>query len=323
MVNDRFLAPHLISGLSVALALVAPGTACRAADQEYLFTRILYEYQHTGYSGTQSKDSLIGDGIILFADLLDYGGLIVGKGNKKISSRDDALRTDEQSTYYSGHVNFSVDQLAGTVALRLESIQLRDVNSVRTRYFDGSSERRRTDDDIECRSLLLSYLSYRKDVYADIAYSSTRLRAQDVLIEDLDVSQVSPALGAGFNNGYDWMQARAFIIDHGDSNRITGDHHSDGYQFKWTHWWQATKYYPNNSQVGLRTGKALMSVDYDAGAVYTVADVLTRAWSLSATWKLNQSVHALLFAGWEHYITTDGRDNYDGHTLYTNVSVLW
>lgn len=309
------------------VVLMFPLTSVAAApdNKDYIYTRIIYEVQNTGYSQSQSREQLTGEGLFLSVDYLDHGGFVIGQGSRNVSTRNDTVRSEEKSTFISGNVKFSFDKVPGKFSLRVDDHTIEDKSATLTRYFDNSfsTSRVQGQDDISSRSVMVSYISYRQDVYTDLAYSTTRFHAQDRMLDDLDVSQISPAIGASFNRRYDWMQCRAFFIRHDDSNRIAENTHTTSYLFKWTHWLQAPYYYPHNTQIALRVGKALTPVDYDAGIVYTVPDVLTRALSVSATWKFTDSLQALLFAGWEHYITTDGKDHYDGRTMYMNLSVLW
>lgn len=286
------------------------------------------------YSGSEQLDSLSGVGLSLTADYLERGGIAAGYNyNEKryLSGLLNAPQSVREHVVFGDlHINVYPDPLPGPLTLRLDGYAGQD--EIRSRItttlpgpMGGSGTRIDSHyDDFWALHPVVSFLNYAKTLYLDLGYAFSHYANDDGVTDDLDVRQWTPTLGLGFNQAYDWVQLRAYVIDLSRSNRIGDKRSTRALEAKWFHWFGIDAPLGLHSVfLSLLGGERLYAVDGDAHALYNIADLQTGAAALGAEWTLGRDSQLLLVGGYDRAETLTSNDTYHGSYLFAQLSHHW
>jgi hypothetical protein len=273
------------------------------------------------YSGSELRDDLFGAGLFVKADYLEQGGLSVGYNYQRVDFKADNPDIIENTLFLSGRYNYYPGLLPGRVGLRLDGYLAQDKNRFTTQ---GQNNSNTITDDIFTFNPQVSFLNLTKTFYLDLGYAQSEYRSSDNAVEDLEVNQWTPTLGLGLNQGYDWIQVRAYFISLSESNRVIGKEDTTAMELKWTRWFGSNALLGlENVQIGLLGGERLFAIDSDAAALYSVPDMQTGAYSLGGQWRINERTKMLLMGGFETYKSLSIDDSYYSTYFYLNLSRQW
>jgi hypothetical protein len=164
-------------------------------------------------------------------------------------------------------------------------------------------------------------LSLRSDqglLQADLGYALSSYHG------NLALHQFTPTVGFGFNEQYDWVQLRGYIIHSSNSQRTEGKTNTYSLEGKWFHYFKPGALLGlDRVQATVLAGKRIFAVDGDAGAVYNLADMQKGSLSLGANWKLGGGWAILAIGGYERYEDGDIDDDYDNRFVYLDLSKSW
>lgn len=287
-----------------------------------------------GYSGSVELDALLGVAGLVTADYLDQGGVKFGYHvNRSVyQTGGGRLReyVDQQLLYASGSLHRFPDYLPGRISYRLDAYVGHD-----QRYFEtitstsgmgGSSIRLRytEQDNYWALNPIIAFLNYRKTFYADLGYAFSRYHSTESGEDDVEISQWTPTLGLGINQGYDWLQLRAYYIELSRSNRVADLRDTTALQVGWTHWFGSVAPLGMHSLqlIGL-AGERIYAVDSDAAALVNVPDRQTGLLALAAQWQSGEKNTVLLQAGYESYHSSLLDDRYQSLYVYASIARRW
>lgn len=286
------------------------------------------------YNGSMQLDNLTGIGATLSGDYLERGGVSVGlqfnQTDYKPAASNGLNQIDESILYLSGRMNFHPDSLPGRLSVRLDSYLGNDALQIQTTTSGGgmgggsSNNTETIDDKFSVINPIISFLNYSKTYYVDLGYAFSHYRSDDDATDDIEISQWTPTLGFGFNQAYDWLQLRGYLIQLSNSNRVQDKDATSALELKWIHWYSAEA--PLNlhsTRLSLLAGERIYAVDSDACSLCNVPDLQTGAMSVSAEWKLSEQTSVLLHGAYEAYKNLLINDRYNSNILFLSITQQW
>jgi hypothetical protein len=318
---------------------------CQAGDL-WSF-EFLPQLWYGSYQDSLTRDSIFSYGFFTSADYLERGGVTFGYNQSSVAGKAGAADVngadiEETAVFLSGHYTFFTDALAGKITVRLDGYSIKDKNTITETTIlpgggMGGNDRVRTDsttytDNIAAGFAQISFFDHAEKFYLDVGYamSSYDYDSADVA-RDNDVQQFTPTAGLAFNEQYDWLQARVYIIrlQHGDNTN--NQKSSNALELQWTHWFNQQAPMGLNS-FGINTviGERISAVDPDAGEIYSLSDRQNNSISIFMNWQPNEQLGLSTVVGYDEYTDflvnesdTITDNDYSIIYVYVNVSILW
>lgn len=244
-------------------------------------------------------------------DYLDTTQLGLGYLYTYVNQANKASIT-EQLGYLTAQTNLYPDALPGKLNLRFD-YYTGDANS---EYRSSSppyhfiSEK----NNIRITYLHLGFIDYKKTYYTDLGYSQYR----DSIVTR--TRQFTPTLAFGWNNSYDWLQFRLYVIDLQQQTGIYDENNYFSIESKYTHWIR------NQSESNIEfvrftwlTGDRLLATDPDTSSVYTNPDIQKSSLSGQIKWKLSSTVNALAHVQYDKYHSDSFKSDYQSYLFYFNL----
>jgi|GEM_PF-1032433 len=299
------------------------------------------------YQDSLTRDSIVSYGFFSSAEYLEQGGFTFGYNQSNIAGKAGAADVigadiEETALFLSGQYTIFSDALPGKFTFRLDGYSIKDENTITETTTQpgggmGGNDRAITvsttyTDNIAAGFAQLSFSDYAEKYYLDIGYANTSYDYDSAdVARDNDVQQITPTAGLAFNQQYDWLQARAYLIrlQHGDNTN--NQKSSNALEIQWTHWFDKQAPLGLDS-IGINTviGERISAVDPDAGEIYSLSDRQNNSISLVMNWQPNEQLGVSTVVGYDEY--TDflanesellTEDDYNIVYAYVNLSIVW
>jgi len=257
----------------------------------------------TTFSGSDTRKNIKSLGIFSSSEYLDTGGFSLGLNTLNLDYVSyDSVR--QNSAYVSGRYYLYNDALGGKITLRLDAHQ--------NNLDDGNTY----NESVTTIAPQLSFLNYQKTWYADLGAAYSQYKS------GLNVSQLTPTLGFAFNDAYDWLQLRGYLISSNDISLSQGMDKTKAAEIKWWHWFDGGSWI-ENIQISSLLGQRMLAVDVDAASVYTLADLQQGSASFAVQGPAVNNSKILLAAGYEKFLNQTTQDDYKSIYVYLNWSAAW
>jgi len=301
----------LVLSASLAAMLMASTSYTQAVPERWFVRSDLQGLMST-YAGAQQRKDLQNFGLFVRADYLDRGGITGGYNRTALSFEDSSQDITQDNLFLSGRWHVRPDWARGQVTLRLDGHAISND--------DVSNET----DDVVVIAPQISYLNYEQTFYADLGFSASSYGDSLLIPEQLDVDQLTPTLGFGFNDQRDWLQLRAFLIDVSSPERAQNQEDTAALEVKWTHWATPPGLLGlDNLRFSVLLGERMFAVDPDAGGVYNLSDLQTGGASIGGEWAVSERSRILLLVGVEQYENQTLNDDYRSTFMYLNFTHEW
>jgi hypothetical protein len=291
----------------VAIGFLAYLSNTYADDWRYSLTP---QASYGSYGNSSLRKGLYGTGFFATADYQDQGGLTVGYNYTEVSYTQQS-NIAQHGLFASTRWHFTPDALPGRLTLRLDGHYLTNNDPTH-----GSS-------DVAVFAPQLAFINPQKDTYFDVGYARSFYGNERGSTEKLAVNQWTATVGMGFNDNYDWLQFRGYVIDTTNKNRSQGKGETFAGNVKATHYFQPNAFYLHSVYVDGLFGERIFAVDNDAAAVFNLADVQKGAVAIGGKWQFTPSLTALVVGGYEQYKNQTLNDNYSNLYVYLNFSQAW
>ncbi len=297
-----------LSQFTLLIILLLLSQSGIASDDTWYFKAKAYA-QQTNYQDSTIRESLDSAGLVFSIDYLDKSELKLGIFQQDIKFLPTSSITDVEETgvllAYQHH--FFSD--AGRFTLRLDAYHIENESN----FIDM----------IDIANPIIAYINNTKTFYADLGYSVSLYRADNPIVEDLDITQITPTLGFGLNDNFDWLQLRGYFISPSLSSRLPDDEDKSAVEIKWIHWFNTNILSIDKIVINLLGGERLFAVDSDTNTVYNLADIQTKSAALSIDWKLGKSTHLVVSGGSTDYESLLSDEIYSSKYVYLNISTQW
>lgn len=263
---------------------------------------------HVTYDSTSTRANMTSAGIAAWLQYLESGGLALSATRTELRMRQSATIVNQNSGSLSGYWNLTPDFLPGRVTLRAEVL--------------GADNNDTTNETNGVRVIApqISFLNYAKSFYLDIGYASSVYGESNAGNGTLTVSQWTPTVGVGLNEGADWLQVRGYAIRVSNAARAQNNSGTDALDVKWTHYFAPNEWMPEQIQIGALFGQRIYAVD--SGSIYNLADIQLGGASMGMQWQLEEGLTLLLQGGQDRYDAGSGVV-YSGTYGYAGISCQW
>jgi len=265
------------------------------------------------YSGTSERDSLQNFGLFVRADYLERGGFTLGYNRTVLGFKGRGVDDITQdNVFVSGRLQTTPDWAAGRLTWRLDG------------YAISNNDATGGTDDVTVVAPQLSYMNFAQTFYADLGFARSSYGDGSSTQQQLDVDQLTPTLGFGFNEQRDWLQLRAYLISPSAPERAQDQSDTAALEIKWMHWPMSPSFLGvDNYRVSILSGERIYAVDPDAGTVFNLVDLQTGGASVGAEWAPTEKNRILLIVGVESYENRVVGADYDSGYLYVNFTHNW
>ena len=305
---------------------ILPVNYCLADEDIWQLKHTLQTY-YQFYSSESDRSNSIAAGYFLSADYLDSGNITFGYNTTFVKFENNADDSG-QFFYLSGQKHLYPDSLPGKLSLRIdtyigeETIKFRDATASSTSGPGNAGKRAISlgsgivteTTDIDVYYLGSSFINYNKTFYADIGYARSEYDGSS----SIKVNQITPSIGFGWNDSYDWLQLRAYLIDADQQASSFNDDNFQALEAKYTHW------YPQESRsklefvrLSILSGERMLAVDPDAAAIYSIADIQQASVTGSMQWQFSANAKLLALIQYDQYQDANEND-YDSFLFYIN-----
>ena len=309
MQTKVFVSPFAFAG--IAMLLVVTGARAQNGDSPW-FKRTDVQGLLGAYEDSTARDRLQNYGVFLRADYLERGGFTVGVNRTVLKGEGGIDDINQSALFLSGRWNLTPDWASGQLTLRL------DAHAISNDDATGNT------DDIAVVAPQVSYLNFARTFYADIGFSRSSYGDSLTSPQKLDVDQVTPTLGFGFNEQRDWLQLRGYFISPSAPQRAQNEDDTAALEIKWTHWpGSPSLLNVDNYRIAVLAGERIYTVDHDAGTIFNLVDLQTGGVSIGAEWLVGQQNRILLIAGVEQYEDRLLSEEYEHGFLYLNFTHEW
>ncbi|MDA8328005.1 MAG: hypothetical protein M0Z83_03405 [Betaproteobacteria bacterium] len=264
------------------------------------------------YSSSQQRSTFADYGIGISADYLDQGGIQVSYSNTLIGETSGLTNINQNNYMVSGHLNFHPDALPGQVTVRLDDYVI-DNNyqntSIQQPNYDPTSRS-------NVVATQISWLNNDKTLYADLGYANSPYQG-------FTVQQYTPTFGFAFDQAYDWLQLRGYMIS-GLQASTAGKTSTNALETKWTHFFVSqSAWVPSSVTVGITLGEQDYAVNMDAQQVANLADLSQGADTIGLNWNLSKSTKLFVLGGQSRFRYVAGANDYQLNFGYAGLTYAW
>ena len=321
---------YLVNFTFLALSLVISSihTKSQAEDNAWRQKSTVQGYAQF-YNDASARDMTLNAGAYLLADYLDSGTIGIGYHFTFLDLAGNADLT-EHLFYATARYHLYSDLLPGKTSLRMDAYRgintlSYDINNPPSHIGGGgmggsmkggtSSTTIEQDTDFYAYQGQLEFINYQKTFYLDIGYAYSEYDGTSTT----KVDQITPTLGFGWNNSFDWVQLRTYLIDTEDLNSLYADDQFESVEIKYTHWYEEKPApYLELMRITLLAGERTLAVDPDAGVIYSTADKQTGTASIALQWKTSQTDGFQALLDFTQYENDVNNEDYNSILLYIN-----
>lgn len=281
------------------------------------------------YSGADEREGSYNIGGYVSGDYLDTANISFGYNFTYVDFKNNA-ELSEHIFYLSGQRHFFPDSLPGKLTARLDFYAGRDTlryrsgnapshRSHRMTTVTGSSIIEETTD-ISVYQPQLAFINYSKTLYADIGYAHSEYGNSPTIKAD----QLTPTLGFGWNDSYDWLQLRGYLITVDNADTVYDDDQFSSLEITYTHWFvDGGGPQMELMRFSVLAGKRVLAVDPDAATIYATADTQTGAVTASIQWILSPTTKMLALGAYGRNENSAINNEYNSLLFYVNLQQQW
>lgn len=295
--------------LKSSLILLIAVSTNASAETDLWSIKVTPQYSYTDFKDSPTRNKMHNTGVFFDAEYLEQAGIAAGLSRTKLENQISTTDIEQDNFFVSLRTNITPDKLKGKVTLKAD-LHLADNNDITNET-----------DDVIAWQPQISYLSFDKKYYFDLGYAYTRYGDSKINRGELNVQQLTPTIGLGLNQGYDWLQFRYYGIKVSNAQRTLSQDNTNALEAKWTHYFQGRGLIPKQVQVSGLLGERLYAVDSDTAALYNLSDMQKGSIALGAQWELNRNFSLLTNLGLEKYETLSANKTIDYDSRYVYLGL--
>lgn len=303
----------------------------------------LWQFNHTlqtnsqDYIGTANRKDAYNVGYLISASYLETGSLAFSYDHTLVDLGNNASITENLS-FLSARFHRYPDILSGKLSIRLDTYFGKDTLKYNQNTppsstpgpgqgpgYGKNKTYRTTQDsiqetiDISTYFFQCAFINHKKTLYTDIGYAYSKYSGRF----NTKVSQITPSIGFGWNNSYDWIQWRAYVIALEKYTFAFDDKKFESIETKYTHWFaDDASSRLEFIRFTLLSGNRVLAVDPDTTTLYSITDLQKTSLSSSIQWQLSKNNKLLAALQYDKYQNQTLVDNYDSYLFYLNLQLL-
>jgi hypothetical protein len=296
------------------------------------------------YQDSITMDSILSYGFYTSADYDERNGFTFGYTQSNIAGKAGTADvigadTDETAIFLSGHYTIFSASASGNITLRLDGYSVKDKNTITETTVPPGGGMGGNDrvgitytDNIAAGFAQISFMNRVENYYLDVGYALSSYEYDSADVEHNNkVKQITPTAGLAFNEQYDWLQARAYIIRLQHGENTNNQKSSNALELQWTHWFDQQAPFGLDS-IGINTviGERISAVDPDASEIYSLSDRQNGSISFVMNWQPNEQFGVSSVVGYDEYTDflanesdTITDDDYSIIYAYVSFSIAW
>ncbi len=302
------MSPSTKTSCLLILYVVSPLAAAQEAVDSWIVATDVQALVGSFRSSIE-RDSLNVLGFFVKADYLEKGGVTFGYNRTALSFLNANSGIDQDDVFLSGRWSLTPDWASGRITVRL------DQHTISNDDPDNGTS------DVDVIAPQLSYQNFANTFYVDVGYARSNFGDSLSLAGKLEVTQWTPTLGFGFNDSYDWLQLRGYLIDFSNPLRAQSLDSTESLEVKWIHWFDGRGPIGiDNLRVSALAGERIYAVDHDAASVYNLADMQTGSASIGGEWLIGERNKLMLLMSYEKFENRDIGNAYSSGSVYLNFN---
>jgi len=319
---------------SIALTLIISAASLTIYAEELWQFNQTFQTNIQTYNGTDDRKNAKNIGYMISAGYLDSGSLSFGIDHTSVNLGNNA-DVNEELFFLSGEYHLYPDYLPGKLTLRFDAYFGKDTLEYslsspppttpgpgpgpgfgKIKTTRAAADAVTESIDINSYYLHCAFINYKKTYYTDIGYAYSEYNATS----DTIVHQITPSVGMGWNNSYDWLLGRAYIIKLDEDTPIYGEDKFESLEVKYSHWLADE---PDSSieliEFTLMSGKRVLAVDPYTTTIYSITDLQKTSLSGGIQWKLSKNTKSMAVIQYDQYQNTTLAENYESFLFYINL----
>ncbi len=299
--------------LQAMVSILACGWGAEALAAGPWTFKLTPQVVYGAYTGSPTRDRMAGVGLFLDGQHSHRGGFVLGFNHGEYLFKPGNPDIRQNEVFTSGRFSFSPAGLPGKLTARIDY-----------QYLDNDDPTRATDG-VHVVAPQLSFLSADKTWYLDLGYARSDYADSTLLAGGLTVHQWTPTVGFGLNQGFDWVQLRAYVIDSSNPARSQNKDATGALEVKWFHYFTRGGWTPERIQLGALAGNRIYAVDGDAAVVYNLADLQKGSVSLNVQWGLGKSTSLMIGGSYERFgaVAGSAEASYGGVFAFAALIHRW
>lgn len=304
------------------------------------YAEALWQFDHIfqtniqNYNGTDDRKNAKNIGYMISADYLDSASLSLGIDHTSVNLSSNA-DVNEELFFISGEYHLYPDSLPGKLTLRFDTYSGKDTLEYslssppsttpgpgpgpgfgKTKTSRAAADVVTETIDIDSYYLHSAFINYKKTYYTDIGYAYSIYSATS----DTIVHQITPSVGLGWNNSYDWLLWRAYFIKLNEDTPAYGKEQLESLEIKYSHWLPDE---PESSieliELTFMSGERVLAVDPYTTTIYSITDMQKTSLSGGIQWKLSKNTKSMAVIQYDQYRNITLSDNYESFLFYINL----
>ncbi len=292
--------PRCINHVFLSLCIY---TSIASAEDSWKF-QLDIQGEGGGYRNSLFRNYILGGGIYIHADH-ENGGISLGYNRTRIDFKLGIGDIFQEEYYVSSRVHFKPPVLEGVFTTRLDF------------YRVNNNDPGNYTDDVIIFAPQLSWMNQSQSFYLDVGY------ARSIYRRNLDVDQLTPTIGFAFNDGFDWIQLRTYLIKSSNSLRSQGKAETVAVDAKWTHYFGQDMPLGllEYIRIGLLIGERVFAVDGDAIDIFNLSNTQKGTVSFTTKWSLTEKQKVYLGFALSRYKNGFVDDEYTLPIGYAGYSI--
>jgi len=315
-----------VARITVTMICVFFATTASAGNFDWQTTGMLQGY-YRNYAESESRKKAYNIGAYLFADYLETVSLSLGYNYTFVELKSDG-EVDENMFHLGGKYSWSSTALSGKISIAMDGYRGEYTTTTKgsgagvAGVSGGSVVNLTESTDIAVIHPQVSFINFARTLYLDLGYAYSEYDSDSFY--DIEAHQITPAIGLGWNNAYDWLQLRGYFINIDQQTRILNDDDFTSAELKYIHWFQRkSPPYFDNIRLTLLAGERVLAVDSYAKTVNSVSDKQTGAVSMAGQWTVSTSLKLMLLVSYDEFANDVLADEYNSLLVYGNLQSQW
>lgn len=294
----------------------------------------VFQTSFQNYEGTNDRKNAKNIGYKISASYLDSGRLSFGIDHTSVNLGNNA-DVNEQLFFLSGEYRLYPDSLPGKITLRFDTYLGKDTLEYNLSSpppttpgpgpgpgFGKLKTNRAVVDavkesiDINSYYLHGAFINYKKTYYTDIGYAYSEYSATS----DTIAHQITPSVGMGWNNSYDWLLWRAYLIKLDEDSPAYGKEQFESLEIRYSHWLaDEAESSIELIELTLMSGERVLAVDPYTTTIYSITDMQKTSLSSGIQWRLSKNTKSMAVIQYDQYQNITLSDNYESFLFYINI----
>jgi hypothetical protein len=239
------------------------------------------QYTGANFKSSISRKSAPETGLTFDADNAQMGGVGGRLSRSVVNYNNGNPKLTQTNQHLSGRMYQRNNTSGGRIIYRLDYLHVDNTDSTRLT------------DDVKTWAPKIGLLTAEGNMFVDLEY------AQSSYNGGLRVKQFAPSVGFAFNDSYDWINFKSYLIRNNIAARAMNNTSYNALAITWTHYFGQTntQWMPASISVGVVLGSRMYAVDTTNGSISNLSHINRNGFNVGANWKITRDTNFSFYAG--------------------------